>query len=141
VPALPLGDQLHVHVALLRHPDNGHGGLDAIEDAFGDDQPFVDDCLCLHASRRQRLGDDPGSFISADLFVVTEGEVDGPLGNESLMQELLGRLQSAQDIDLVVQGPAAVDETVGDVPGEGWVAPLLSGCRHDIHVSCQNQGR
>ncbi len=105
-----------------------------------DRAPLVDHRPRPDAARRQGL-DGQLCADAEDLLVVAEGEVDVAGRDEARGDQGLDGFQDGDQRALVVDRAAAVDETVGDPPGERVLRPVLPGHRHDVVVGHQHQGR
>ena len=126
--------EFQAQVPLLGQTHQGHRGLHPRDHVLGEGQTLVQHRL----QTRPRLLQPPGDPLrpcSPRLFIVTEGNEDGPTRLEPLGQETVHRLQDSYDPDLDVQRTAPPDVSVGDGSREGRMLPVVQGPRvHRYHV-------
>ena len=120
-------------IALFGDADQRGRLVEALHDAFGDQQALVDHEVEADAARGEQCRDRFGAGGARGLFVMAERKIDRSLGAEAGLGHRLGRLQHGIEVALVVPGAAAPDEAVGDHAVKGRLLPVLLGARRHRH--------
>src|SRR5450755_2467275 len=99
---------------------------EAFDEAFRDQQAFIEHEVEPHTARSQGGGDGLCAPDAGDFLVMAEREIDGPPGTKSIASHRFGGLQHRIEVALVVPRSAAPDKTVGDDAIEWRLLRVLS---------------
>src|SRR3989304_2393299 len=127
MPSSGFHRQLKTQIAFLGDADQRRRRGGSRKSSTDNVHSLVKDVFQLDAARAQQLGDFGGAVVAADLFVVTECEVDRPLRLEACAQEIFDSFKYSQHADLIVHRAASPEVTVGDFSREGRMGPLPLG--------------